>query len=277
MLYGYIRKTHTLYLNTNEKLYTRHIVYAIPYINNVICDYYLVQADNAIYNSIYDFYESSNITVLKEVPYSESKQILSNIHYKGPNGTEYTFKNGVLHSYNLQPAAILPHFYVAWYKDGNLHADDDRPAYQGTNGDLQWWKNGYMHRDNDRPALIQNNGQMCQWWRNGKCHRDGDKPAIKYINPQYKMLKWFIEGLMIREHSKHTIEIYTPLSKSPIRKWTNVFGQIHRLFDQPAVVYPNGTKEWWLYDVMTRENGKYPVELSANNRYWCDPKKFIIN
>ena len=66
------------------------------------------------------------------------------------------------------------------------------------------------------------------WYFNGKLHRDNDKPAI-VGSDRYKV--WYLNGKCHREYG-------------------------------PARIWPNESKEWWLY-------GKYYTE----EKYWIEMKK----
>ena len=62
------------------------------------------------------------------------------------------------------------------YANGVLHSFDDNPAEIEADGTQMWYKNGDLHRDNDLPAVIKPTGSQ-KWYKNGKLHRDGDLPA----------------------------------------------------------------------------------------------------
>ena len=102
----------------------------------------------------------------------------------------WTYKNGVLHSYNDKPAIISGH-RQEWYKNGKLHREGDLPAV--ISGDYQaWYKYGELHREGELPAFIS--GHYLLWYKYGKLHREGDLPAIisKYKQEWYKNGKRYI-------------------------------------------------------------------------------------
>jgi antitoxin component YwqK of YwqJK toxin-antitoxin module len=77
-----------------------------------------------------------------------------------------TYKNGLLHSYNDQPAYINGKYKV-WYRNGIIHSEGDYPAL--IYGELkQWYQNGLLHREHDLPAYIREN--ITQWYKNGVIH-----------------------------------------------------------------------------------------------------------
>jgi ribosomal protein L25 (general stress protein Ctc) len=51
--------------------------------------------------------------------------------------------------------------------------------------------------------------------------------------------------------------------------WVN--DKLHRENDQPAVIYADGTKEWWVNDKLHRENNQ-PAYISADGtqRWWVN-------
>ena len=108
-----------------------------------------------------------------------------------------TYKNGLLHSFDDQPAII---FYTQkiWYRDGKVHRDGDLPAHITDDFGKKWFKNGLAHRDGDLPALIE--GAVQAWYKNGERHRDGDLPAV--INGYHKEQIWYKNGKMHREGGK---------------------------------------------------------------------------
>lgn len=61
------------------------------------------------------------------------------------------------------------------YKNGLLHSFEDEPAVVQAKWQV-WYQNGLRHREGDLPAVI--GGAKKQWYINGKRHREGDLPAI---------------------------------------------------------------------------------------------------
>lgn len=81
------------------------------------------------------------------------------------------------------------------YKNGALHSFDDQPAISEVDFKV-WYANGLIHRDNDKPAVIECGWQ--DWYSYGKRHRDG-KPAV--IGTSYKA--WYTHGVLQREMHHH--------------------------------------------------------------------------
>jgi hypothetical protein len=130
-----------------------------------------------------------------------------------------TYRNGVLHSFNDNPA-VSNKEKQAWYKEGELHREGDKPALieldsgissYYINGKLhrdgddpavesnwfsQWYKDGLLHRENDLPAVVDD--EQYEWYRSGKRHRDGGKPAFKNFSTETE--QWWVDGVLIRSY-----------------------------------------------------------------------------
>ena len=120
-----------------------------------------------------------------------------------------TYKNGLLHSYNDQPATItITHFQTIekWYKDGKLHRENDLPAIKSSIGNQQWYKNGVLHRDGDKPASISTIcGIRKVYYKNGMVHRDDDKPAVVEHCNNTRDMEWWKNGIRHRDNDKPVI------------------------------------------------------------------------
>lgn len=103
------------------------------------------------------------------------RRVAGKVIFKHTDKNGRTYKNGLLHSYNDQPAIIEGDRRV-WYKNGKIHRDGDLPAIidQYQQG---WFQNGEIHRDGDLPAFINSNTE--QWYKNGNLYRAGGIPPIK--------------------------------------------------------------------------------------------------
>lgn len=87
-----------------------------------------------------------------------------------------TFRNGLLHSFDDEPASVGPYGEQLWYRDGVIHRSDDKPAYKFQNLQV-WFCNGLVHRADDKPAIVFTD-RFSVWYRDGIIHRDHDKPAV---------------------------------------------------------------------------------------------------
>ena len=95
---------------------------------------------------------------------SDLRRVSGSVVFRHEDHDGWTYKNGVLHSYDDKPAGIDGD-YQAWYKYGKLHREGDLPAF--IDGDYQvWYKYGERHRDGDLPAVISSNGDK-YWYKNG--------------------------------------------------------------------------------------------------------------
>ena len=137
-----------------------------------------------------------------------------------------TYKNGVLHSYNDDPAIINE--YIQWYKNGKRHREGDLPAVISEYIE-EWWMNGKRHREGDKPAVIS--GDRQEWYKNGKLHREGDLPAVISGDRQ----EWWMNGKRHREGDKPVIisggtviylQMFTQMDKTRVvEKWTSPQGR----------------------------------------------------
>ena len=88
------------------------------------------------------------------------------------------------------------------YSNGVLHSFDDQPAVQ-VHGTQHWFQHGELHRDGDQPAVIRGNRRV--WYQHGKKHRAGDLPAeIDSYGNQY----WFQHGDYHRDNARLAMICY---------------------------------------------------------------------
>ena len=81
-------------------------------------------------------------------------------------GEKQWHKNGLLNSFDDEPAIITSIKGKLWYKDNEIHRDGDLPAFIGPNGSKEYYKNDKLHRDNDLPAVIRADGSEL-YYKNG--------------------------------------------------------------------------------------------------------------
>ena len=86
-----------------------------------------------------------------------------------------TYGNGLLHSFNDEPAAIRIDGICTWYLNGKIHREN-KPAIISSEYKL-WYLNDKLHRV-DGPAVICQNGYMA-WYLNGKLHRVNGPAVIE--------------------------------------------------------------------------------------------------
>jgi hypothetical protein len=158
-----------------------------------------------------------------------------------------------LHSVADAPAVVTSAGEQKWYKNGALDRDGDRPAVITPKGSKMWFKGGRAHRARG-PAVVRSNGEI-KYYVNSRLHRDFG-PAVKKANgSQY----WYRRGLLqyglradgtqeyftngVRDRANNMPAIVGPT----IMKWFRA-GVLHR-DDGPAVVEPNGYREWWFHGV----------------------------
>jgi hypothetical protein len=156
------------------------------------------------------------------------------VEFKSEDINGNTYKNGLLHSYDDNPAYTdIDLNRMVWYKNGDIHRDGDKPAVIGDK-EQHWYKEGLLHRSDDKPAVID--GYYRGWFRNGLRHRTGDKPAVIDRN----MVLYYENGNFHRTGDKPAV-IHVGYNA-----WYES-GMRHRGGDKPAIV-ERSTLEWWEYD-----------------------------
>jgi hypothetical protein len=147
------------------------------------------------------------------------RRVAGKVGFRSEDTLGRTYRNGLLHSYQDQPAAVSDVLHTKfWYKNGKRHRECDLPAIQSSTNS-EWYKDGKRHREGGLPAVVFTDkkffsiGVSNEWWENGQRHREGDLPAIEASNGHRE---W----------------------------WVN--GQRHREGDQPAVSSASGYFEWWV-------------------------------
>ena len=169
-----------------------------------------------------------------------------------------TYANGVLHSFDEEPAVIW-NGIKEWYLFGQLHRDKDLPAVIYPNGTRIWYQQGKIHRDNDLPAVISYDDYK-QWFYNGKIYRESVEPAINFYNSLYGYRNGPLEC--------YKYDNFPNLSRCCYQAWYQK-GQKHRDNDLPAVIYTDGSQEWWQNGKRHRDSTGAGVDLPAvicNNR-----------
>ena len=93
----------------------------------------------------------------------------------------WTYCNGLLHSFDDQPAVIQTWGVsrgIGWPVFNRTRHQED-PATLFTS--LRWYKNGKLQRYGDLPAMVDSIGNQ-SWHSNNELHRDGDQPAKIHAN-----------------------------------------------------------------------------------------------
>lgn len=105
--------------------------------------------------------------------YNHDSHVYNNVCYASAKIREEWYQNGKLHredgpartSYNSAGIA------KKCYKNGLLHSYNDNPAvyienYAGTEVIMRWFKDGVLHRDNG-PADYRSKGKVADWYKDG--------------------------------------------------------------------------------------------------------------
>lgn len=111
-----------------------------------------------------DYPEYMIVAYLPSREGDDLRRVAGSVVFKSIDSHGYTYKNGVLHSYNDLPASVDNGVHT-WYLDGKIHRDGDRPAV--LNGSKQaWYQNSRLHREGDLQALID--GEYREYWCRGE-------------------------------------------------------------------------------------------------------------
>jgi antitoxin component YwqK of YwqJK toxin-antitoxin module len=167
------------------------------------------------------------------------RQATGNVVFKHKDKHGNTYKNGLLHSFNDEPA-IINDIYKLWYKDGKIHRENDLSALVNLEQSIQkWYKNGKIHREGDLPAVINVKCDLQWWCKYEKLHREADLPAVIESNTR----QWYKDGKL---HRDNDLPAYiSNIITLNYQVWYKN-GKIHREGNNPAIIDRNRNhQEWW--------------------------------
>jgi deoxyuridine 5'-triphosphate nucleotidohydrolase len=163
-----------------------------------------------------------------------------------------------------------------------LHREDDLPAKIEKDGTKRWYKLGYLHREGDKPAIERPDGHRA-WYFCGELHRDagaeeggkdagaGGKDAGAEEGGKDAGAEEGGKDAGAEEGGKDAgpAIIYSDGSA----EWW-VRGRKHREGGEPAVVKADGSREWWVNGERHRESTNEPAVIRANGRkeWWANGK-----
>ncbi len=127
-----------------------------------------------------------------------------------------------------------------------------------------WRRAALIHRDNDLPAMIYDNGRL-EWYIMGESRRNNGLPAVKDNTMKGKSL-WDLLPMVVIEKIReygYIIE-YRDNMQRKVWKQDHV---LHRL-GGPAVIWENGTQEWYKNGKPHREGDRPAVVHADNTQYW---------
>ena len=129
----------------------------------------------------------------------EVRLLAGEVFFRSEDNQGRTYRNGLLHSFDDQPAMIDDFGTQLWYRDGVVHRDGDLPAYVGDQDfdeTQRWYKNGVLHREGG-PVAIEDSGLQGiyqEWWFEGRRHRVGGPAFISNRGSD-----WWENGIFIRQ------------------------------------------------------------------------------
>jgi hypothetical protein len=111
-----------------------------------------------------------------------------------------TYFNGLLHSFNDQPATIDQDGCMTWYYLGEIHRGNDLPAVVIIGERYEWWTHGVPGRGGDKPAVVTR--LVKEWIIDDQLHRDGGQPAVVWYNGD---VDYFVDGMQHRDNAPAVI------------------------------------------------------------------------
>ena len=212
------------------------------------------------------------------------------------------FQNDQLHNENGPAMEILGNdgktLEAHYYRNGLLHRDGDLPAreyfYGSNDGEptgAEYWKNGERHRDGGEPAIVRGmTGLDNSWYQNGKLHREGG-PALFSIDidhPERFVPEYYIHGREVPSPEINRLPLleggheigegpYVNGKQVPQSElngtYRNQYGLIIHYKDGrlhsnegPAIVHPDGTKEYYREGQLHRGNDLPAIEYSNGKK-----------
>lgn len=126
-------------------------------------------------------------------------------------GTFVYNENGMLHSYNDQPAAVFDNGLKIWYNNGKLHRENDQPAKIYSDGKLEYYTENKLNRLNG-PAVVFPDSEDTiplkrnfMWYRDGKKHRINGPAEVWQDGTE----EWYFDGIHLEEeHKKIVVDFY---------------------------------------------------------------------
>ena len=143
-----------------------------------------------------------------------------------------------------------------------------------------------LHREGGLPAVIRNDGTR-EWWVDGTLYRPRGKPVIVYADgtkcyylgpPQIKPLplsddeSWTNIDATKPDGTKETYVIYV----SGVICGKQLYSAdrfLDSYMDRPAVIRPDGTREWWLNGKKHRTDGPAVIYPDGSEEWWLNGKK----
>ena len=144
---------------------------------------------------------------------------------------------------------------------GQYHREDG-PAIEKANGEKYYYINGKLHREGG-PAVVRADGEY--YYINGKTHRE-DGPAVVCASGHKEYWvngKFYRDGVPDKVLDSKKFSTSIECGKVVCR---NELGELHRE-DGPAVLCPNGDKEYWVNGKRHRKGGP-AIEKANGDKYY---------
>ena len=123
----------------------------------------------------------------------------------------------------------------------------------------RWCKDGELHRDFDEPAAYGIKEPTC-WYKNGKLHRDAGESSV-FAEDEYGYP--IIEYIKVDKGEDLPAVIFDDGTKQYY-----IEGELHRGNDLPAVEWSNGNKEWFNNGKRHRKDDLPAVVYANGSKGW---------
>ena len=103
-------------------------------------------------------------------------------------------------------------------------------------------------------------------WKENLIHRSKiHEPAIEYFNGN-KTYAYYAEQYLVKKTDDYIETLYIDTPGKPRHERGSIL-------KHPAVVYKNGTKEWWRCGELHKTNGPAVVYPNGDCEYWVNGKR----
>lgn len=118
------------------------------------------------------------------------------------------------------------------------------------------WLHGVVHSLGDEPAIVGPHGDR-QWYKHGALHRDGDLPAL--VRPDIEIFS--------KDGLKHRTTGPAVTCRDGTKQWF-VRDLLESPGDAPAVLLPDGTKMWYRNNALHRDSDLPAIEYGNGAKRW---------
>jgi hypothetical protein len=208
------------------------------------------------------------------------------------DGSKEWYKNGKRHREN-GPAIERNGGIKEWFINGIPHREDG-PAFERADGYKEWWINGRRLSEKEFNEYLNNKSTLSESKKIKQMKQkvmsllsetyleiddeDSDIEPVNSVNidsnDKKRKIDSFIKqlqqfGITERDINKWIDydNSYTDIWGDGTKGWRNEDGQLHSENDKPALIFKDGTKEWYYYDILHRLDGP-AIEYENGDKVW---------